>query len=165
MSAPTGNAAATSFPSDTELVITRVFDAPRSLVFDAWTRPEHLEKWQMSPKDMTVTTEKSEIRPGGEYRVTMWAPDGTAHRLRGVYKEVVPPARLVFTHAWLDADGNIGKDTLVTVTFEERGTQTLFTLRQTGFGSVPSRDGHGTGWNSGLDKLEDYLATLAPTAA
>lgn len=154
------DAAATSYPSDTELVITRIFDAPRSLVFDAWTKPEHLEKWQMSPRGMTVTTEKSDIRPGGEYSVTMSAPDGSAHRLRGVYREVVPPSKLVFTHAWLDADGNLGKDTVVTVTFEEQGAQTLFTLRQTGFGTVASRDGHAAGWNSGIDKLDEYLSTL-----
>lgn len=157
-SAP-GNASASS--TDTELVMTRVFDAPRALVFSAWTETEHLERWQNAPMGFTVTIEKSDIRPGGSFRVCMHAPDGTDHWLQGVYREVVPPERLVFTHSWTDASGNPGKETLVTITFADRGGKTELTLRQTGLASVASRDGHREGWNSTFNRLAGYLAGLS----
>ena len=90
---------------ETDLVITRVFDAPRELVFDAWTKGEHLQQWQGAPRGFTVTTEKSDIRPGGGFRICMRSPDGVEHRLEGSYREIVRPERLVFTHTLLDAAG------------------------------------------------------------
>jgi uncharacterized protein YndB with AHSA1/START domain len=83
---------------------------------------------------------------------------GVDHWLQGVYRESVEPERLVFTHAWLDAEGNPSQETLVTITLAERGSKSELTLRQTGFKSVESRDGHNQGWNSALDRLGDYLA-------
>jgi uncharacterized protein YndB with AHSA1/START domain len=145
-------------PADRELVITRVFDAPRGLVFKAWTGPEHLERWQGAPRGFTVTAHKMEVRPGGAYRVCMRSPEGVDHWLQGVYREVVEPERLVFTHVWLDAQGRPGKETLVTITFAERGGKTELALHQTGFKSVESRDGHKGGWTSTFDRLADYLA-------
>jgi uncharacterized protein YndB with AHSA1/START domain len=138
--------------------MTRVFDAPRSLVFAAWTDAEHLDRWAAAPMGFTVTTEESVIRAGGTFRLTMHAPDGSDHRLQGVYKEVTPPERLVFTHCWVDADGKPGPETLVTMTFADRGDRTELTLRQTGFKSVESRDGHNVGWTSTFDRLAQYLA-------
>jgi uncharacterized protein YndB with AHSA1/START domain len=88
----------------------------------------------------------------------MRSPEGVDHWLQGVYREVVKPERLVFTHCWLDADGKPGQETLVTITFTERGEKTELTLRQTGFRSVESRDGHKLGWTSQLDGLAEYLA-------
>jgi uncharacterized protein YndB with AHSA1/START domain len=107
---------------------------------------------------MTVTPHESDIRPGGRFRICMHAPDGSDHWLQGVYQEVVPPERLVFTHSWLDEEGNPQTDTLVTVTFTDLGGKTELTLRQTGFTSAASRDGHKSGWSSALDGLEQYLA-------
>jgi uncharacterized protein YndB with AHSA1/START domain len=144
--------------AEPELVITRVFDAPRSLVFKCWTEPEHLERWQGAPRGFTVTTHERDLRPGGAYRVCMRSPEGKDHWLQGVYREIVEPERLVFTHVWLDAAGNPGKETLVTLTFTERGGKTELTLHQTGFKSVASRDGHKEGWTSTLDRLAEYLA-------
>lgn len=144
--------------AEPELVITRVFDAPRGLVFDAWTKPEHLERWQGAPRGFTVTAHKVEMRPGGAYRICMRSPEGVDHWLQGVYREIVRPERLVFTHAWLDAEGKPGKETLVTITFTERGGKTELTLHQTGFKSVESRDGHKEGWTSTFDRLAEYLA-------
>src|SRR5271170_2119819 len=138
-----------------ELLITRVFDAPRQLVFDAWTKPEHLARWQGAPEGFTVTTHEVELRPGGAYRLCMRSPEGVDHWLQGVYREIVAPERLVFTHVWLDAQGKPGKETLVTITFVERGGKTELTLHQTGFKSVESRDGHKEGWTSTLDRLAD----------
>ena len=140
-----------------ELVMTHVFDAPRALVFAAWTENHHLERWQGAPEGFTVTTELSDIRPGGAYRIRMRSPEGEVHRLQGVYREIVPPERIVFTHAWLDADGTPGQETLVTLTFAERGGKTELTLRQTGFRSEASRDGHAEGWASTFNRLARYL--------
>src|ERR1700758_1329863 len=144
-----------------DLVITRVFDAPRELVFDAWTKAEHLQQWQGAPRGFTTTTEKSDIRPGGGFRISMHSPQGAEHRLEGSYREIVRPERLVFTHAWVDASGKPSQETLVTVTFSERGGTTEMTLRQSGFKSTESRDGHRLGWTSAFDVLGDYLGRIA----
>ena len=147
-------------PAEHELVITRLFDAPRSLVFAAWTESEHLERWQNAPQGFTITTHESDIRTGGGFRICMRSPDGTEHWLQGKYLEVIAPERLVFTHAWLNAEGKPGPETLVTITLTERGNQTELTLRQTGFKSIEARDGHNLGWTSTFDRLAEYLSTL-----
>ena len=157
--ADSGAAAATDAQVP-ELLIRRVFDAPRSLVFAAWTESEHLKHWEGAPVGFTVTTEESDIRPGGRFRVCMRAPDGVDHWLQGVYTEVVPPERLAFTHTWLRRDGTPGVETLVTITFVARGSKTELTLRQTGFDSVASHAGHTHGWNSTFDRLAGYLTHL-----
>lgn len=149
---------------DDELVITRVFDAPRDLVYAVWTEPEHLRRWQGAPEGLTVTSSTVDLRPGGKYRICMSAPDGAEHWLQGVYREVVKPERLVFTHSWDDANGNPGVETLVTITFTERGSKTELTLHQTGFASRGSRDGHDTGWTSTFDRMQKYIDG-APTVA
>ena len=87
-------------------------------------------------------------------------PDGVEHWLEGVYREVVPPERLVFTHAWLDAQKRPTIETLVTITFADRGGKTELTLRQTGLVSPASRAGHEEGWGSTFNRLQDYLETM-----
>ncbi|HEX4602895.1 MAG TPA: SRPBCC domain-containing protein [Candidatus Angelobacter sp.] len=151
------NSAATK-PAQHELVITRLFDAPRDLVFAAWTEQKHLDRWQNAPEGFTVTVEESNIQTGGAYRICMRSPEGVEHWLQGVYREVVRPERLVFTHAWVGADGKPADETLVTITFTERDGKTELTLRQTGFKSVESRNGHSLGWNSTFDRLTNYLS-------
>jgi uncharacterized protein YndB with AHSA1/START domain len=141
-----------------ELVMTHLFDAPRALVWAAWTERRHLERWQGAPKGFTVTTAQADIRPGGAFRICMRSPEGVDHWLQGVYREVVAPERLVFTHTWLDVDGKPGTETLVTITFAERGQKTELTLHQAGFKSDESRAGHEDGWASTLDRLGEYLA-------
>jgi len=148
-------------PSDQEMVITRVFDAPRELVFACWTETEHLRHWQGAPRGFTVTSSESDIRPGGFFRICMRSPEGVDRWLEGGYREIVKPERLVYTHAWLDANQKRGQETLVTVMFAERDGKTELTLRQTGFASVEARDGHGYGWSSALDVLVDYLGETA----
>jgi uncharacterized protein YndB with AHSA1/START domain len=139
------------------LTLTRLFDAPRELVFRAWTEAGHLRRW-CAPRGFAIPFADGDLRPGGAWHTTMIAPDGTAHRLVGTYRDIVPPARLVFSHAWLDADDAPGPETLVTVTFEDRGGKTLLTLAQTGFGSAASRDGHAGGWSETLERLSEHLA-------
>jgi hypothetical protein len=90
----------------------------------------------------------------------MRSPDGIELRLTGVCREIEPPARLVFTHAWLDADGAAGPETLVTVTLAEAGSGTRPTLVQSGFASATSRDGYADGWSQCLDRLAERLAAL-----
>ena len=151
--------AAAAKPEPLSLTLTRLYDAPRDLVFRVWTEPEHLRRW-CAPTGFTVPDSDGDLRPGGAWRATMRAPDGSEHRLAGVYREIAPPERLVFTHAWLDADGRPGIETLVTVTLEDRAGRTLLTLVQSGFESAGSRDGHAGGWTETLDRLAGHLAEL-----
>jgi uncharacterized protein YndB with AHSA1/START domain len=165
MPARKGSSTASAPVRAPELVMTHVFDAPRALVFAAWTERRHLERWQGAPEGMTVTTEEADIRPGGKFRISMRSPEGEEHWLQGVYREVLPPERLVFTHAWLDADKRPRKETLVTITFAERGGATELTLRQTGFASDASRDGHSDGWASTFRRLASYLTDSRTNAS
>ena len=147
--------------NETELEITRVFDVSSRSLFEAWTGPEHLKHWQGAPLGFTTTSHEVDLRPGGKFRICMRSPEGVDHWLQGVYREVVPPQRLSFTHTWLNAKGKPGIETLVTITFAGRGEKSELTLHQSGFPSVPERDGHKQGWNSTLDRLGEYLATSA----
>ena len=144
-------------PSERELVITRLFDAPRSLVFKAWTEPEHMAKW-LGPQGFTSSILRSDLRPGGAYRFHMRDPQGGDHWQQGVYREIVPPERLVCTYTWADAEGNPTRpETLLTVIFEEQGGKTKLTLRQGVFESVTARDDHQSGWTSSFERLADYM--------
>jgi uncharacterized protein YndB with AHSA1/START domain len=140
------------------LVITRAFEAPRDLVFEAWTRPEHLVRWS-APRGFTITHGEGDARPGGAWRCGMRSPEGIDHWLGGVYREIAQPERLVFTHAWED-DGQPGPETLVSVTLAEHAGKTLLTFRQAGFESIASLDSHREGWTECLDGLAEYLARL-----
>jgi uncharacterized protein YndB with AHSA1/START domain len=149
---------------DRELVITRTFDAPRTLVFEAWTKPEHLAHWS-GPHGFTTTQDKMDLRPGGAYRACLHAPDGRDHWVRGVYREIVEPERLVFTHAWENEDGQPGPETVVTVTFEDRGGRTEMRFHQATFETSASRDGHQGGWSESFERLTEHLAKLRATGA
>jgi uncharacterized protein YndB with AHSA1/START domain len=151
------NAATTT--AERELVITRLFDAPRQLVFKVWTDPSHLVRW-WGPQGFTSTIIGAiDIRPGGAYRIHMRGPEGDDHWSQGVYREVVEPERLVMAGAWTDAQGKpTSPETLLTVTFEEHQGKTKLTLHQALFESVTARDAHQGGWSSSLDRLAEYLA-------
>ena len=143
-----------------ELVITRVFDAPRSLVFKAWTQPEHMARW-WGPKGSTLPACELDARTGGNYRFCMRAADGSEHRAQGIFREVTEPERIVFTGAWTDADGKPTSAVMITtVTFEEQAGKTKLTLRQAGLESVTARDSHRGGWSSSLERLAEHLASL-----
>ena len=139
------------------LTLTRLYDAPREMVFRAWTEPEQLRRW-CAPTGFTIPESEGDARPGGAWRAMMRAPDGQEYRLVGRYTEVSPPERLAFTHAWLEADGTPGLETRVTVTLRERDGRTELTLEQTGFASAAARDGHEGGWSETLDRLAAHLA-------
>lgn len=150
---------ATATPAERELVITRVFDAPRPLVFKAWTEPDRLVRW-WGPQGFTTPSCTMDVRPGGAFRFCMRSPEGTDHWLRGVYREIVEPERLVLTWAWEDAERKPGRETVLTVTFAEQGAKTKLTLRQAVFESVTARDAHQRGWTGSLDRLAEYLAKV-----
>jgi uncharacterized protein YndB with AHSA1/START domain len=151
--------AAAAESRERELLITRVFDAPRDLVFKAWAEPERMACWA-GPRGFTMTQCQMDSRPGGDFRMTMRSPEGTDLRVRGVYHEIVPGERLVYTWAWVDADGKPGHETLITVTFADEGEKkTRLTLHQAVFESVTARDAHHGGWDSAFDCLAEYLAT------
>ena len=138
------------------LEIVRMFDAPRRLVYAAWTDQAHSTKW--APHNMQIIHIEADLRVGGKIRVGMRGADGVEHCESGVYREIVANERLVFTHAWEDGRGGRGPDTLVHVEFEDAGPgKTRMIFRQTGFGSVASRDGHRQGWNESFDKLAKTL--------
>ena len=145
--------------ADQVLVISRVFDAPRSLVFQAWTEPEHIKQW-WGPRGFTTLSCEVDFRLGGAWRTCSRSPEGTEHAEHGVFREIVEPERLVFTQAWEDAEGKPKHETLVTVTFVEQNGKTLLTFRQSVFESVTSRDAHEGGWTSAFDLLVEYLATI-----
>jgi uncharacterized protein YndB with AHSA1/START domain len=150
---------AASASSEFDLVITRAFDAPRSLVFKAWTEPRHMARW-WGPPGYTLPECEMDVRPGGSYRYCMRSPEGTEHFVRGVFREVVEPERIVFMGNWTDAEGNPTSPVMVTtVTFEEQASRTKLTLHQTGLESIASRDAHGRGWTSSFKRLAEYLAT------
>lgn len=140
-----------------ELLITRVFDAPRSLVFRVWTSPEHLYRW-WGPKDFTTPSVKMDFRPGGAYRSVIRSPKGVDHIMVGTYREIVEPERIVFTFSWEGEDGERGMETLITVTFADEGGKTKLTFHQAPFQTIENRDSHMGGWSEVIDRLAAYLA-------
>ena len=145
--------------ADRELTLTRLFDAPRERVFKAWTDPEEIARW-WGPQGFTTTALAMDIRPGGAYRASMRSPEGTLHCRQGVYREIVPPERIVFTFAWEGATGDLGHETVVTVSFAEHGGKTLLTLTQGVFETVAACDDHRRGWTSCLERFAGYLAAI-----
>jgi uncharacterized protein YndB with AHSA1/START domain len=141
-----------------ELTITRVFDAPRGLVFEMWTDPAHAVHW-WGPREYPATHLEMDVRPGGAWRNCLTSPEtGKELWQGGVFREVVPPERLVFTFSW-EEEGERGLETLVTVTFADEGGKTRMTFHHAPFQTVAERDGHGYGWNSTFDRLVEHLRT------
>ena len=153
-----------TLPSDREIVLTRDFDAPRSLVFEAFTRPEHLRRW-WGRRDSTLSVCEVDLRLGGTWRFVIRKPNGKEEPFRGEYREITPPERLVYTFMY-DVDGFRDPGGLVTDVFQEKGSRT--TLVETMlFPSLESRDvtlqsGMEAGAAESLDRLAELLATLMP---
>ncbi|HKI99714.1 MAG TPA: SRPBCC family protein [bacterium] len=156
-------AGTTTLPSEREIVFTRVFDAPRALVFEAWTDPRHLVHW-WGPRGFTLTIHEIAVQPGGMWRFLMHGPDGVDYPNVIVFDEVVPPERLIYSHS-----GEAEHDSArfqVTVTFAEQGHRTAVTMRML-FPSAAERDhvvkqyGAIEGGNQTLDRLTEYLGAMA----
>lgn len=148
----------TRMSNERSLSIARLLDAPRPLVFAAWTDPEQAARW-WGPKGFTSVSCTMDVRVGGAWRRVMRSPDGVEYVARGVYREIAAPERLVFTYAWETNPGQTDHETLVTLTFAERGGSTELTLNQALFETVAARDDHRGGWSSCLERFAEYLAT------
>ena len=141
-----------------EFTLTRVLSAPRGVVFRAFVEPDHMRHWWV-PRGFTMLSCTLDLREGGAWRMTIRS-DGTGavQTEVGVYREIREPERLVFTHAWVRADGNLTPLTLVTASFRERGAKTEVSFRQEDFATSAACLSHEAGWGVSLDQLVGYMA-------
>lgn len=147
-----------------ELTLERKIPAARDRVFAAWTQPELLRRWS-APEGLTIEDGATDLRVGGGWRVVMAEPDGTRHEAYGTYREIAPPERLAYTHAW-KGDAGSSPETVLTVELKPEADGTLLVLTQAGFPSPESRDGHREGWSSALDNLQTlFPPSDAPAAS
>lgn len=147
--------------SELGLVITRLFDAPRELVFKAWTEPERVAQW-WGPRGFTSDVRQLDVRPGGEIIIQMSAPDGGVYPLKGVYQEIVAPERIVFiTKTLEDESGNPQLEVINIVTFTDLGGKTRLTLQARVVKSTPEAagllEGMEEGWVQAFDRLAESL--------
>lgn len=157
-----------SSQSDREIVITRIFNAPRELVFKAWTEAKHIEQW-WGPEGFTTRVTEMDLRPGGQWCYVMISPDGTEYPAQGVFREIVPPERLVTSDEFGEGiekvlDVDLPQGMVTTVLFEDLDGKTKLTI-QIVHESADDRRKHEEmgvvpGWNSSLDCLDQYLAKL-----
>src|SRR5579863_5260880 len=147
-----------------EVTITRLIDAPRALVFKAWTNPDMLAQW-WGPKGFTAPVCDFDARLGGRFRIHMRAPDGTIYPMRGEIREFVPMECLVFTNIAVDAADKPIIEGLTTVTFADEAGKTLLTVRTGGTAVVDYAaaylQGMEMGWTMSIDKLEAFIVRPA----
>jgi len=158
-------------------IMTREFDAPRQLVFDAWTKPEHLKNWMFPQKGFTCEYVFADIRSGGSSLHKIKAPNGFEMWLLTKYEEVTPPERLVFRQYYSNAAGEIlpnprmpnwPKELRTTINLDEVDGKTKLQLiwqpidptKEEADAFNASRSQHGSGWGGGFDQLTAYLGTL-----
>ena len=159
----------------TDFVISRVLDAPRELVWKCFTDPEHMKQW-WGPKGVKVVKSEMDLRPGGTYHYGMQTPDGSVMWGKQVYREIVPPERIVFINSFSDENGGLTRhpmaptwpmEMLSVFTFEEQpGGKTKFTVRWSPYNATEEERktfdaGHASmtqGWSGTMDQLEAYLA-------
>jgi uncharacterized protein YndB with AHSA1/START domain len=166
MAARTGSARQ---PAEENLVISRVIEAPRRRVFEAWTKPEQLVRW-WGPITFTTPFCNIDLRTGGAFHYCMRSPEGRDYWGKGVYREIVEPERIVYTDSFSDEDGNLVQpakygmspdwppETLVTVTLAEHDGETQLTVQHGVPESVADSAGARQGWTESLDRLADYVA-------
>jgi uncharacterized protein YndB with AHSA1/START domain len=148
-------------PSDQEIAISRVFEAPRELLWDAHTKPEHVTQWMLGPEGWSMPVCEIDLRPGGEWHFVWRRSDGSELEMRGEYCEVLAPERLVSTERW----GEDWPETVNTLLLtEENGRTTLTTTML--YPSKETRDaaletGMKDGTTESFDRLAEYLRTMA----
>jgi len=150
-----------AIPTDMEVVFTRVVNAPRRVVFDAWTNPKHVPRWMLGPEGWTMPVCEIDLRVGGAWRFVWRKSDGMEMAMTGTYREVVPPERLVSTERW----GPDWPETVNAVVLTEAAGQTTITLTIT-YPTKEARDAAlATGMKEGMEpsyaRLDSLLATLA----
>jgi uncharacterized protein YndB with AHSA1/START domain len=147
-------------PTDREIVLTRVFDAPRSLVFDAFTKPELLKRW-FGPHGWSLVVCEVDLKVGGTFRFVLRGPDGTDMGMRGVYREIMPPERSVHMESF---DDYPGESQVTTVLVEQGGRTTLtatvlYPSQEVRDAVIKSGMEHGAA--ESYDKLAEYLESVA----
>jgi uncharacterized protein YndB with AHSA1/START domain len=164
-----------SYSSETPFVMSRTFDAPRDLMWKAFTEPERMKQW-WGPKGFSVIASKMDLRPGGTYHYGMRAPDGNAMWGKFVYREIVAPERLVFVNAFSDEKGGLTRhplsptwplEMLSTFRFTEDAGRTTFTLQWTPLNATAeeratfdgAHEGMTQGWSGTMEQLAAYLKT------
>lgn len=162
MTTSTTATSAAAAGAERRLTITRVFDAPRDLVWKAWTDPKHVARW-WGPHGFTNPVCELDLRPGGALRIDMRGPDGVVYPMRGVFREIVAPERLVFTtRALEDTEGNPQLEGLNTVTLVEESGKTTLTLHavitKATLAAQPALAGMAQGWTESLERLAGALA-------
>jgi uncharacterized protein YndB with AHSA1/START domain len=144
-----------------EVTLTRVFDAPRALVFKAWTDPKQMAQW-WGPYGFTNPVCEIDARAGGAIRIHMRGPDGVVYPMVGTFSEIVPPERLVFTAQAQDHAGTPLLESVTTVTFEEQGGKTKLTVQGRAVGLAPIAPqmlgGMEAGWTQSLERLADLVS-------
>jgi uncharacterized protein YndB with AHSA1/START domain len=160
------SAGAASAPSSTQklgkwdVVLTRIFDAPRALVFKAWIDQKQLARW-WGPRGFTNPVCEIDVRPGGAIRIHMRGPNGIVYPMTGVYEQILEPERLVFTSSALDEHGVPLFEVRTTVTFAEQDGKTTLTVDARVVSSTPKAASHlagaNAGWSQMLDRLGDFL--------
>jgi len=161
----------TASPEQRDFIITRVIDAPRDIVFRAWTEAEGLLRW-WGPRNFTTPYCTVDFRPGGVCLTCMRSPEGRDYWNKGVYREIVEPVRLVITDCFADAEGNPvspaeyempewPQETLREVTFDEIEGSTKITMHESVSEAIAKRYQAPEGWNECLDRLEEYLTAHA----
>ncbi len=136
------------------LTLKRHLNAPPERVYAAWTDPQKLKTW-FGPEHIETLRAEADARVGGRFRMVMRDADGEEHDVSGVYREVVPNKKLVFTWAWRSTPE---RESLVTVDIKPEGDGSLLTLIHEQFFDEEARDRHQNGWSGCLDKLERYFA-------
>ncbi len=152
---PSVNATATGG----EIYLKRLLKAPRELVFKAWTMPEHLVHW-FGPDDFTVSGVEIDLREGGKWRIGIRSPEGQDYWMHGVYREVTPPQKLVFTHIWEEGHSSPDHETLVTITLSERDGQTALSFHKAVLKDFVEREAQTAGWSQCLNRLDNYMTGI-----
>ena len=157
-------AAARTPTAEREVTLTRLFEAPRDLVFRMWTDPHHMAQW-WGPKGFSNPVCEMDVRVGGAIRIDMRAPDGTVYPMTGIFREVVAAERLVFMAVPVDAAGTVQLESLTTVTFEAVGGKTRLAVHAKAVGyaaaAVRMLGGMEAGWSQSLERLEALVASAA----
>ena len=143
-------------PSDREVLVTRIFNAPRSLVWDCHTKPELVRRWLLGPPGWSMPLCEIDLRVGGKYSLEMHHKDGNIHNLSGTYEEVKPPEKLAFTWRWQQDE--TATESLVTVTFKDLGGSTEVSLTHKNLLTAEAREKHNQGWIGCFTQLDSYLA-------
>lgn len=150
-------------PTQWDLELTRVFHAPRELVWEVWTDPAHLAQW-WGPDGFNNPVCEVDLRPGGALHIVMRGPDGVDYPMTGVFNEIVPPEKLVFTSI-VDDGADVHFEVLTTVTFTEQGGKTELTLQARVVAASEAAamhlNGMQEGWTQSLARLGAYLGSLS----